>query len=296
MIALTLCGAVVGAGLALVLSSLRPAAPPLDLELSRLDDPAPPASGPFGLRWRLGMALARWLEAWGLPPSRLRADLALLAIPSEPWGVHVTLGTLVLMAIGVLGLFGVSVLGVPTPPWAVVAVVVLACSAGVGLPARAVHTRARRAREHFRQIFASWLELVTLGQAGGAGVEEAMAAACDLGDDWALRRIAGALAAGRGAGLGPWEGLRALAAEVGVDDLARVAASLSLAGTEGARVRASLASAAASLRAAVLSEAEAKANALTERLFLPATLLAVGFMLFVLYPALSRVLTSLGGS
>jgi tight adherence protein C len=235
------------------------------------------------------------MDEWGIVPGWLGANLAVLGLDLEVWGSQVLLGGLALMAIGALGMGGLTLLGGGLPPSLAAGIVVFLGALSVALPLQDVHARAGTAREHFRQVFVTWLELVTLGQAAGAGVEGAMASACELGDDWALRCIAGALAAGRGAGVGPWEGLRALAAEVGVEDLARVAASLSLAGTEGARVRASLSAAAGSLRTRALSESEGRANALTERLFLPAILLAAGFMLFILYPALSQVLGSLGG-
>ncbi len=292
MISLALCGALVGTGLAAAWTLLRPLPRPLGIELARLEGP-----GHRGRGHRLAgaRALTTQLDQWGMVPGWLRADLAIAGRDLGSWGTQVVLGSLTLAAIGALGAGGLALLGLRLPPSMAAGTVVLLGVLGVVLPVQDAHSRAGRAREHFRQVFVTWLELVTLGQAAGAGVEGAMAAACELGDDWALRRIAGALAAGRGAGIGPWEGLRALGAEVGVEDLARVAASLSLAGTEGARVRASLAAAAGSLRTRALSDNEGKANALTERLFLPAILLAAGFMLFILYPALTQVLSALGG-
>jgi tight adherence protein C len=62
-----------------------------------------------------------------------------------------------------------------------------------------------------------------------------------------------------------------------------------LAGSEGARVRSTLAAKAASIRRHDLSDAESEANTLTERLFVPGALLLVGFLLFVGYPAVARI-------
>jgi len=63
-----------------------------------------------------------------------------------------------------------------------------------------------------------------------------------------------------------------------------------LAGTEGARIRQSLTARSASLRRHEQAEAESSANAMTERLFLPGALLLIGFLLFIGYPAVHRIL------
>jgi hypothetical protein len=72
-----------------------------------------------------------------------------------------------------------------------------------------------------------------------------------------------------------------------------LAASVSLAGTEGAKVRASLAAKAGSLRTHELAEAETEDQAATERMSLPVVLLLAGFLLFIGFPAVERVLTGL---
>jgi Flp pilus assembly protein TadB len=91
----------------------------------------------------------------------------------------------------------------------------------------------------------------------------------------------------------PWDALGQLGAQLGVAELCELAASLSLAGTEGARVRASLAAKAAALRAHALADAEAEAQAATERMSLPVVGLFTAFLVFIGYPALAHVLSSL---
>ena len=59
-------------------------------------------------------------------------------------------------------------------------------------------------------------------------------------------------------------------------ELSELAASMSLAGTEGARVRESLGVKATSLRDHALAEAEAEAQATTEKMALPVVLLFLG--------------------
>jgi len=78
-----------------------------------------------------------------------------------------------------------------------------------------------------------------------------------------------------------------------VAELTELAASLTLAGTEGAKVRASLAAKATSLRNRQLADAETTAQAATERMSLPLVLLFAGFLLLIGYPAVVHVLTGI---
>jgi len=125
------------------------------------------------------------------------------------------------------------------------------------------------------------------------GIESALEAASSVAGEASFLRIRRALDRARHAGRSPWEALGQLGAELGVNELEELAASLRLAGTEGARIRASLSAKSASLRRRQLADAQGRANATTERLFLPAIVLMLGFVVFLMYPAgvtLSRVL------
>jgi tight adherence protein C len=76
---------------------------------------------------------------------------------------------------------------------------------------------------------------------------------------------------------------------LGIDELSDLAAAAGLAGTEGAKVRSTLAARAATIRRHELANAEAEANALTEKLFIPGVFLLIGFLVFVGYPAFTRI-------
>ena len=69
---------------------------------------------------------------------------------------------------------------------------------------------------------------------------------------------------------------------------------MQLAGQQGARVRASLAAKAASLRGHQLAAVEAAAHSASERMALPTVLMFVGFLLFIGYPAVAEILGSSG--
>src|SRR5581483_1383228 len=114
-----------------------------------------------------------------------------------------------------------------------------------------------------------------------------------VGQGWAFDHLRSALDAARLARRPPWDVLGRLGAELGVTDLVELAASVSLAGTEGAKVRASLAAKAASLRSHELADAETTAQAATERMSLPVVVLFAGFLAFIGYPAIDHGLTGL---
>jgi Flp pilus assembly protein TadB len=154
-----------------------------------------------------------------------------------------------------------------------------------------VRSESKARRHHVRVVVGTFVDLVVLSLAGGVGIEGALLAAAEISPDWAARRIARALHLARDTGEPSWEALSALGDELGVAELTELAATLQLAGTEGARVRQSLSARATSLRRHEQAEAESAANAMTERLFLPGALLLLGFLLFIGYPAVSRILT-----
>lgn len=76
-------------------------------------------------------------------------------------------------------------------------------------------------------------------------------------------------------------------------ELTELAASVGLAGTEGARIRQSVSAKASSLRTHLLSEAETEAQTASERMSLPVVLLFAGFLLFVGFPAVAQVAMNL---
>lgn len=73
--------------------------------------------------------------------------------------------------------------------------------------------------------------------------------------------------------------------------LAELAASVELAGSQGARIRASLAAKADSLRGHQVAETEAAAEAATERMTIPVAVLLFGFLVFIAYPAVQQITT-----
>jgi tight adherence protein C len=160
---------------------------------------------------------------------------------------------------------------------------------GALLPIAELNAEAKRGLRHAKRVVCSFLDLVVLGLAGGMGIESALFTAAQLGENVVSRRLLAMLTLCRDTGEPPWTALARLGQTLGIDELSDLAATAGLAGTEGAKVRATLATRAASIRRHELANAEADANALTERLFIPGAFLLVGFLIFVGFPAFTRI-------
>jgi tight adherence protein C len=93
--------------------------------------------------------------------------------------------------------------------------------------------------------------------------------------------------------IAPWGPLGRLGEAFGIEELCELAATVALAGTEGSKVRATLAAKAKSIRTHALAEAQANAEAMSERMSLPVVALFGGFLLFIGYPALAHVLAGI---
>jgi tight adherence protein C len=301
MIGPLVLGAGAGTGLLLVargLASPRPTLAESLAQLRRVPEPAPAfaETDVEGVAARLGAPLARLLlraGAGGLLFGRVRADLAVLGrSPERHMAEKAALAIIGLVlapaCATALALAGLA-LPVAVPAWAA-----LACAVGgFFLPDLGIHGEAAARRADFRHALSAFLDLVVIALAGGGGVETALADAAGIGDGWAYERLRACLDRARLARESPWVSLDRLGTELGVAELGELAASVGLAGSEGAKVRASLAAKAASLRSHQLAEAETAAQAATERMSLPVVLLFAGFLCFIGFPAIERVLAGI---
>ncbi|MEU7923000.1 type II secretion system F family protein [Micromonospora zamorensis] len=280
-----LLGAGTGTGLTLVLLGLRPNRPALVDVLDGLRRPAPP---PMTARQRRYQVLGAPLVRLGLPTARIRTDLAVLQkdVPTflAEQAAAIGLGVLALPVLAAL--WGVGGL---VPLWL----------AGLGglIGYRWAVTRARaqaeRRRAQLRHTLSVMLDLVTISLAGGAGVEQALDDAASVCTGWAADQLRAALRTARLTRQPPWRPLGQLGLDTGVNELAELAATMQLAGAEGARVRASLAARASGMRARTTAAMESAARSAGVRMSLPVMLIALGYGLFLLYPAIAAIRTGL---
>jgi tight adherence protein C len=288
VIAFLLTGALVGLGVFLVVRGLVPARQPLAVALGRLRAPA--AAQPGTLGGRLGSRVALGIERAGLEWTGTRSDLAVTGRSLEAHGAKKLGSALAAGAIVPVMAALMTAGGLRVPISLPVAGAVVGAVCGFLLPDVLVHIEATERRGEFSRALSAFLDLAVVVLAGGGGVETALYRASRAGSGWAPGRIRGALEAAQATRLSPWSALERLGEELLVPDLCELASSVALAGTEGARVRASLVAKAASMRTHELAEAESKANRATEAMSAPVALLAIGFVVFLGFPAVMGVL------
>jgi tight adherence protein C len=290
-----LAGLGLGVGLVLIASGLRPAPAPLDRALAELHRRRP---DPLGLRGEAGASLLTRSLGSALAPTAygrrlatsMAADLRITGTtPAEHLAQRAAFTVMALLwaplAASVMWAGGVPV-GAALPAWGSLAL----APVGFLYPAVLLKSKAADRRRSFRHAFSSFLDVVSVSLAGGRGVDSALHDGAEAGQGWAFDELGRSLLESRLLGETPWAGLARLGRELAVPELSELAASAALAGDEGARVRASLAAKARALRLRGLTDIEAAAQSATERMALPVVLLLLGFIAFLIYPAITQVL------
>lgn len=238
---------------------------------------------------RVGVGARRALVAVGVDVGRRAEELALVERTPERHAVDKVVGAVG----GVLGAAllgaGLSMVGIALPPGLAAVLALAAGAAGFVLPDLTLTEEAERRRRAFRHALSAYLDLVNVILAGGGGTETALYAAADAGDGWAFATLRRSLARARLTNRSPWVVFEELGTQLGVTELAELAASVSLAGSHGARIRSSLAAKADTLRGHQIAETEAAAEAATERMTVPVAVLLFGFLIFIAYPAVQQI-------
>jgi Flp pilus assembly protein TadB len=305
MILVLLSGAVVGLGiLVLVLTVAPPRTQPANA-LARLDvrrqeareraqtvaaDPNR-ASDAAWIR-TVGRSTAGALSRTGIELGQLRSDLAVVGRTLEAHLATSVLAAVIGFFVPIVATAAAVVVGVPVSVAVPFGLSLVAALLGAALPSIIVRGRAATRRRDFRHVVGSFLDLVAMSLAGGRGVPEALQSASELSDSWGMVRIRNALGSARLHGRTPWSALGMLGEELRIDELRDLASALALVAEDGAKVRDSLSARAGSLRRRELAESEGKAGESSQSMLVAQLLLCVGFLIFLLYPALSSVFTS----
>lgn len=277
---------------------LFPPPPPLSAAVDRLRQrnelagiaPVETSSASDSAVDRLAAAAGEVLVSLGLNLDRLEPDLRLMDRTVHQHAAKKVTMAFFGLAMPQVGFLMTLLLGTP---WSVP--FTGAASLGLGvlfffLTDMILRSEAEERREAFRHGLGSFLDLVVISLAGGAGVESALRDAAEIGEGWTFQRIRAALEGAALIGQTPWVALSSLGEELGISELVELSSTISLAGTEGARVRDSLATKAASMRDHALAEAEKEAQASTERMAAPLVLQLIGFVMLIGYPALSMII------
>ncbi|MFI1203039.1 type II secretion system F family protein (plasmid) [Streptomyces sp. BHT-5-2] len=294
-----LLGALLGAGATAVVYGLRPPRPALADVLTALNAPVEPvpssARGAQEMEWatRLGRRAVPLVRAFGFPTKSLRADLAVCGTDEE---THLA-GKATCAMTGLIA------------PWVVVLLLRLGVDVAAGwwvplsgclalaaalffVPDLGLRKQAQQRRREMQHTLSLVLDLTVIALAGGAGVQQALTQAVAAPQGWAAGALRHALHVAQLTRTSPWTHLGELGRQLGVSDLVELASTLSLAGSEGAKVRGSLGAKARAMRRRRISEADGAAQAATEQMSLPVVGLFAAFLLLIGYPALAHVLSA----
>lgn len=280
-----LAGALFGFGLFLSVRGLRP---------------VPPTTGAAGdggvllagFGERVGVTARRGAAALRLEPGRRHTtDLAVVGRSAEEHAARSVLAGVWLAGV-VLGLaLALRAGGVAVPGAVLAGGAVTAALAGPFLASVVLRADAAERRDDLLVDLGAYSDLVVLLLAAGSGIEGALTTAADAGDDWTWRGLREALRNARLTRQTPSEALTGLGRRLGVVELEEFGAAVELASASGSRLRESLAARSEALRARELARVQAQAVSATERMTFPVVALAVGFLVVLGFPALTRVLS-----
>ena len=281
---MTLAGVMAGTGVALMIRGAMSPAPDLADVVADLHRPRVAAASMSGLRDRIDGAFRRFALV-GLGDRR--SDLDVCERSVDKFTQDRLTWALLGAAVGVVAL-AMRPLG--ATPWltmpTALALIVLGVVGGWLWALIDLRSDAVTARREFVASVASYLELVSILMAGGAGVETALFEAAQIGRGRGYRHLRAALSAAQVHRADPWTKFGELGRRVGVRELEDLEASMTLAGS-GAHVRDALAVKAETVRERALAEQEARAHSRSETMVLPVAMMFAGFLLLIGYPALS---------
>jgi tight adherence protein C len=210
--------------------------------------------------WFVGRKI--FAAAFGLAlPSLLSATLVLIGVPL-PLGIPVVVG----LAFAVFFWF---------------------------IPDLEVNGKAQEARDEYGIAVTVYIELVHLEKLAGLDAARALKEAAQIGNSRIFRRLSEELQRAEFNQVSAWTALRHLSEELQLPELADLAEIMTSAGVDGVAVADTLQARAQDLRNAQLSREQAKAEAATERMTGPQSLLAIVFCLLLITPPMMRVF--LGG-
>jgi Flp pilus assembly protein TadB len=284
-----LLGLTAGLGLWMCVRALHPAARPLHDELVALERP-PREPDIDASPVRVSVRRLALAMSFDRADSTVTADLAVLDRDYDQYAAEkLTAATAGLITPALFA--AVCTAGGVNVPATLVAVACIAFAvAGYATPRLLVRSESARRRDDFRHALSAYLDLVAILLAGGRGVESALWDAAATGSGWSFRLLRSALEQAARYGTSPWRAFGDLGDRLALADLSELTSSIQLAGSSGAKVKASLVAKADSLRHHELAASESAAEQATEQMAVPVVLLLVAFLLFIGWPAVAHVL------
>ncbi|GAA1851984.1 hypothetical protein [Myceligenerans crystallogenes] len=288
-------GALIGLGLSLLVWRLVPAAPDV-VDVVRRYSPeavrerAAVRADPdaFGAVEQMGLWAMKRLPPFALGKAPTQ-ELLLLRIPVHRYYGNKVMFALVGLALPPLVGYFFIMIGLPIPVPVPAAGSLVAAGIFYTFPDMNVRGDARAARAEFARALGVYIDLVALERLSGAGPRQAMESAAEVGDSWVYVRIAEELQRSRWSGVAPWDALQKLSDDLGLPELGDLADVMRMSG-EGSQVYDNLRARSAAMRSAMLNTERANANAVSERINMPMSMLGVVFMVILITPALLRIM------
>jgi tight adherence protein C len=297
MIGMMVVGAALGAVLFSLIIKIVPPKRSAIVELGQFyahyrssDAAAAPARTAADRQGRIGAWVSAELAKRGIRYTSMRHDLALTGQSFET-----LMGRKVVASVGgfLVGLVALATLqyvaGVGLPTGAPLAVAVIAAVVLFVAPDVDVRKEAKKRRAEFTEQLSIFLDLVSLKMAGHAAAAAALPEAAKRGGGWPMMLIRDTLFRARLSGQDEWDALGRLGERIAVPDLRELGALVKLVADDGAQVRTTLTARAASMRRARLADEEGNAEERNQSMRLAHMLIAVGFMVFVGYPAFVNI-------
>jgi Flp pilus assembly protein TadB len=285
-------GLLVGFGVWLAWSGLRPTPEPLGAALARIERRPTDVAVVEGLDdrdARIGRFLLRGIPMLDRAVRRVEVDLRIVGRSPEEHAAMVGSYVVLALVLAPWLAFVFWLVGLSVPPAFPGLIALGGAVLGLFVPFATLRREARERRQVFAHALSSWCDVVVMNLAAGRGVEQAMETAASSGDGWGFVEMRKALRGGYVRGEPPWISLERLGLELGIPDLGELASTIAMAGEEGAAVRTSVAAKARTIRERVIADTEVVAAATTERMSLPSILLVMGFLIFLGYPALDAM-------
>jgi Flp pilus assembly protein TadB len=278
-------GALIGTGIWITVAALSPWRPALADEIAELDPmranaPTSTTSGRF-----TSLAVRT-----GFPPERTIADLTCLdQTLAWFWQTLARNAAVAALTGAAAGLGFATIRGTSTA----LALVLAAAGLLAALPLTIadLRQRAELERRDYHRALTVLLDQIAVSLSGGAGIDTALAEALEIGKGPQFSRLREAIHHGQLVRQTPWESIGLLGEQIGSPDYRQLAASLALAGNEGARIKSALIARSETMRAKRRAQEKADEASKTERMSLPVVAIAICVLLFVTVPASMVMLT-----
>lgn len=292
-----IAGVVLGLGLWVAWTGLRPVPEPLGPALERIQRrpvtqrlKSEDASEDRDLR--LGSYLIKLIPPLAKAIEGNRADLRIMGRTGEEQAARVAAYMLFSLLLGPWLSIVAWFVGMSLPPVVFGLITIGGAFFGAVVPFASLRSEAKERRKAFSYALSAWCDVVVMNLASGRGVEQAMETAAAAGEGWSFAELRGSLRSGYVRGEPPWIALSRLGEELRIPDLDELASTVAMAGEEGASVRDSVSAKAQTIRQRITADDETAAAAKTERMTLPSVLMAFGFLLFLAYPAIATIFAS----